>query len=93
MRSVAARYPTNGQAWAAEMRAEQTAAYFDFDTTGKLFQAITRGEAPRPTSTRMHGGKKVPVWARVVCEEFISNRHDLSDDPASSTHSEEVEFA
>jgi hypothetical protein len=93
MRSVPARYPTNGQAWPAEMRADQTAAFFDFDTTGKLFQAIARGEAPRPTSTRMHRGKKAPVWARVVCEEFISERHDLSGEAASFLSVGEVEFA
>jgi hypothetical protein len=91
MRSVPARYP-NGQAWPAEMRADQTAAFFDFDTTRKLFEAIGRGEAPRPTSSRVQKGKRVPIWARIVCEEFISRRHDLTEEAASSMHSQEVEF-
>ena len=76
MRSLPARYPTG--AWPAEMRADMTAAYLDIATTGKLVEAIRRGEAPPPTAARKHSGRKVPVWARAACDDFVRRRHDLS---------------
>jgi hypothetical protein len=91
MRSLPARPPAGE--WPAEMRADLAANFFDFDTTGQFTAAISRGEAPPPTSTRTYNAKKVPVWARAACEEFILRRHDLSDDGAPSTRLQEVEFA
>jgi hypothetical protein len=60
------------------MRADMTAAYFDYETTGKLATAIERGEAPPATATRMFNGRRVPVWARAECDLFIQRRHDAN---------------
>jgi hypothetical protein len=91
MRSLPARPPAGE--WPAEMRADLTANFFDFDTTGQLIAAIGRGEAPLPTATRTHNGKKIPVWSLIVCEEFIARRHEFFDDDRSSAYRTEVELA
>jgi hypothetical protein len=91
MRSLPARPPAGE--WPAEMRADLTANFFDFDTTGQLIAAIGRGEAPPPTSTRTRNGKKIPVWARDICEAFVERRHGLSSEHTSLDRVEEVELA
>jgi hypothetical protein len=90
MRSSLARTVS---AWPAEMRADLTAAFLDYPTTGKLIAAIRRGEAPPPTATRLFNGRKVPVWSRAACEVFVARRHDLSDNGASFDDLHEVELA
>ncbi len=82
-RSLPARYPPNG-AWPAEMRADMAAALLDYETTGKLMQAILRNEAPRPTATRMRDGRRVPVWHLDACRKFLANRHELVSDAAAA---------
>jgi hypothetical protein len=74
-RSVPARHPVG--AWPAEMKADVTAAFFDFETTGRLMEAVQREEAPKPSATRVYNGRRVPVWSRAACEAFIERRHDL----------------
>lgn len=82
-RSLPARYPPNGS-WPFEMPADITAALFGLETTGKLFKAIERKEAPRPTATRMSDGRRVPVWHLEECRKFLANRHEIrSDAPAA----------
>ncbi len=86
-RSVPARYPPNG-AWPAEMRADMAAALLDYETTGKLMQAILRNEAPRATATRLRDGKRVPVWHLDACRKFLDNRHQIrSDAPIAANRS------
>jgi hypothetical protein len=62
------------------MCADTTAAYFDLQTTGQLWKAIERGEAPRPSSTRLRNGKREPVWALDICRAYIARRHEIKDD-------------
>jgi hypothetical protein len=59
------------------MRAPTVAAFLDFDDTRQLIKAVQNGEAPRPTGIR--GSKREPVWARVVCEEWVARRHGFPD--------------
>jgi hypothetical protein len=79
------------------MRADMIAGYFDIKTTGKLMEAIQRGEAPPSTATRMHNGRRVPVWSRAACDAFIQQRHGLAHDLVAANDnspiSKEVEFA
>ena len=56
-RSLPARHPPNG-AWPAEMPEVYAAAYLGWETTGKLRAAVVRGDAPRPTSSRLRDGKR-----------------------------------
>jgi hypothetical protein len=58
--SQPARYP-GGAVWPAEMRADMTAAYLDFATSGKLQAAIARGEAPPPSAMRSFDRRRVPI--------------------------------
>jgi len=83
-RSLPARHPPGG-AWPAEMRADMAAAFLDYETTGKLLAAILRGEAPRPTSTRLRNGKREPVWALDACRTHVANRHQIVSDVAPAT--------
>jgi hypothetical protein len=83
-RSLPARHPPNG-AWPAEMRADMAAAFLGYETTGRLIAAIVRGEAPRPTATRLRDGKREPVWAKVAIDAFLANRHKIVSDVSSAT--------
>ena len=58
--SLLARYPVNG-AWPAEMRIDMLAAYLDFRTVRELALAVSRGEAPPPTSYRGVGRSREKV--------------------------------
>jgi hypothetical protein len=78
-RSLPARHPPNG-AWPAEMRADMAAAFLDYESTGKLMHAIMRGEAPRPTATRLRNGRHEPVWARDALDRHVANRHEIVSD-------------
>ncbi len=78
-RSVRARYPEHG-AWPGEMRADVAAAFLDYETTGGLFAAIMRGEAPRPTSTRLRDGRREPVWALEALRAHVARRHEIAHD-------------
>lgn len=84
LRSVPARHPPQG-AWPGEMRADLAAAFLDFETTGKLFAAIMRGEAPRPTATRVRNGRREPVWSHEALRRHIARRHDIPDDGSVQT--------
>jgi hypothetical protein len=81
-RSLPARHPPNG-AWPAEMRADMAAAYLDYATTGQLLAAVVRGEAPRPTATRLRNGKREPMWALDAMRNHVANRHEISCDVAA----------
>jgi hypothetical protein len=74
-KKLPAEYPDGP--WPAEMRAPTAAAFFDFQDTAALFKAVAKNEAPRPTATR--GAKREPIWARLVCEEWIAQRHNVTD--------------
>ena len=82
-RSLPARHPPNG-AWPAEMRADMTAAYLDYATTGQLLAAVGRGEAPGPTDKRLRNGKWEPWWAKVAIDAFVNNRHEIRSDVAAA---------
>jgi len=81
-RSLPARNPVRG-AWPAEMRSDTAAAFFDYDTTGQLMNAVVRGEAPRPTALRRRAGRIEPVWALEVCLAHIARRHEVNNDASS----------
>lgn len=64
--------------WPAEMRASRVAAFFDYPSSDDLLAAVRRGEAPRPTALRYgRGGKREPVWAKSLCEDWIARRHQI----------------
>ena len=69
--SLSARYPVNG-AWPAEMRIDMLAAYLDFRTVRELALAVSRGEAPPPTSYRGVGRSREPVWTKVIVDNHIA---------------------
>ena len=68
---LSARYPVNG-AWPAEMRIDMLAAYLDFRSVRELILAVSRGEAPPPTSFRGIGRSREPVWAKAIIDEFVA---------------------
>jgi hypothetical protein len=78
-RSFPARHPPHG-AWPAEMRADMVAAYFDYETTGELYAAVRRGEAPRPTGERLRKGRREPTWAFDALNTYVANRHEIASD-------------
>jgi hypothetical protein len=69
--ALLARYPVNG-AWPAEMRIDMLAAYLDFRTVRELALAVSRGEAPPPTSYRGVGRSREPIWAKVIVDNHIA---------------------
>jgi hypothetical protein len=69
--SLSTRYPANG-AWPAEMRIDMLAAYLDFRNVRELVLAVSRGEAPPPTSYRGVGRSREPVWAKVIVDNHIA---------------------
>src|SRR5262249_11008557 len=83
-RSLPARSPERG-AWPAEMRSDTAAAFFDYDTTGQLMDAVEQGEAPRPTALRRRAGRIEPVWALEVCLAHIARRHEINNDPSQAS--------
>jgi hypothetical protein len=78
-RSRAARHPPHG-AWPAEMRADVAAAFLDYETTGQLYAAVLRGEAPRPTGERLRNGRREPTWALDQLKAHVANRHEIASD-------------
>jgi hypothetical protein len=76
-RSLPARHPPHG-AWPAEMRADMVAAYLDYETTGQLYAAVQRGEAPRPTGERQRNGRREPTWAFDALKTHVGNRHEVA---------------
>jgi hypothetical protein len=82
-RSLPARHPPNG-AWPAEMRADMAAAFLDYESTGKFRHAIMRGEAPRPTATRLRNGRHEPMWALDVLRNHVAKRHAIESDVAAA---------
>jgi len=85
-RSLPARYPPHG-AWPLEMRADMAAALLGYDTSGELYAAVARNEAPRPTATRLRNGKREPVWALDACRKHVANRHEIAADAADAPRS------
>jgi hypothetical protein len=67
-----ARFPP---IWPEELTAETLAALLDFPTTRELCKAISRGEAPPPTSFRRAKGTIQCVWHRVAVLKFVAARH------------------
>jgi hypothetical protein len=78
-RSLPARHPPHG-AWPAEMRADMVAACLDSETTGQLYAAVLRGEAPRPTGERLRNGRREPTWAFDALKTHVANRHEIASD-------------
>jgi hypothetical protein len=66
--------------WPAEMRADVAAAFLDFETTGQMFKAMLRNEAPRPTSSRMRDGRREPLWSLDALRAYVAHRHHLAHD-------------
>jgi hypothetical protein len=83
-RSLPARFPS-GAVWPIEMPADMAAALLGYETTGRLSKAIMRGEAPRPTLSRLRkDGRREPVWALDACRKFVGDRHGMAaDEPAA----------
>jgi hypothetical protein len=68
---LSARYPVNG-AWPAEMRIDMLAAYLDFRSVRELALAVSRGEAPPPTSYRGAGRSREAVWAKAIVDDYVA---------------------
>ena len=56
------------------------AAYLDYETTGQLYAAVLRGEAPRPTGVRLRNGRREPTWAFDALKTHVANRHEIAFD-------------
>lgn len=56
------------------------AALLGYDTTGELFAAVGRSEAPRPTATRLRNGRRELVWALDACRAHVLHRHEIAGD-------------
>ena len=52
------------------------AAYLDYETTGQLYAAVLRGEAPRPTGERLR--RREPTWAFDARKTHVANRHEIA---------------
>ena len=70
-RARSPRYPENG-AWPAEMRIDMLAAYLDFRSVDELVRTISRGLAPAPTSCRIRGRLREPIWSKVAVDEYVA---------------------
>ena len=68
---LSARYPVNG-AWPAAMRIDMLAAYLDFRSVHELMLALSRGEAPPPTSHRGAGRSREAIWAKAIVDEYVA---------------------
>lgn len=62
------------------MQADVAAAFLDFATTGQLMAAMLRNEAPRPSASRIVGGRRRPVWAFEALRAYVARRHQLTHD-------------
>jgi len=62
------------------MRADIAAAFLDYETTGQLYAAVLRGEAPRPTGERLRKGRREPTWALAALKAHVANRHEIASD-------------
>jgi len=60
------------------------AAYLDYRDVAELTRAVTRGEAPAPTSFHGTGRKRVPVWSKyqLDCHATPERRAEV-EEPAS----------
>ena len=74
---LSARYPVNG-AWPAEMRIDMLAAYLDFRSVRELVLAVSRGEAPPPTSYRGAGRSREAVWAKAIVDDYVAPDRTIS---------------
>lgn len=84
-RSVSARYPDHGS-WPLELPADMTAALLGYRTTGELYKAVARKDAPRATASRLtRNGRREPVWALDICRAHIARRHDIANDASQDT--------
>ncbi len=79
--SLATRYPMNG-VWPAEMRIDMLAAYLDFRTVRELALAVSRGEAPPPTSYRGVGRSREAVWAKAVVDDYVAPGRTIRQNPS-----------
>ncbi len=78
--AITARYPANG-AWPAEMRIDMLAAYLDFRTVKELALAISRGQAPPPTSYRGKGRSREAIWAKAVVDNHVAPGFAVRQNP------------
>jgi hypothetical protein len=62
------------------MRADMTAAYLDYKDTDELAVAISRGDAPAPSSLRGKGRKREPVWNKDTLDCYLVPRKSQDDD-------------
>jgi hypothetical protein len=80
---LSARYPVNG-AWPAAMRIDMLAAYLDFRSVRELVLALSRGEAPPPTSHRGTGPSREAIWARAVVDEYVAPGRTVAQNRSKS---------
>lgn len=71
--SRSARFP-RGE-WPIEMRIDVVAAFLDFATTRDLWNAVERGEAPRPSAVRHGRNGREPLWSLEAVKQFVKSRH------------------
>lgn len=79
--SLSARYPVNG-AWPAEMRIDMLVAYLDFRSVRELVLAVSRGEAPPPTSYRGVGRSREAIWAKAVVDDYVAPGRTIRQNPS-----------
>jgi hypothetical protein len=72
IRSEQARYP-QGPTWPLQMRADMVAAYLDLHDTKDLCRAVSSGDAPPPTATRLIGKRTEVIWLKDAIDRFVCN--------------------
>jgi hypothetical protein len=80
--ALPARYPPTG-AWPAQMRADMAAAYLDYRDTAEMAAAVSRGDAPAPSSLRGTGRRREPIWARADLDSRLASGAHQSESAGS----------
>jgi len=54
------------------MRIDMLAAYLDFRSVDELIRAVSKGRALAPTSYRVRGRSREPIWSKMVVDEYVA---------------------
>ena len=63
------------------MRIDMLAAYLDFRTVKELALAISRGQAPPPTSYRGKGRSREAIWTKAIVDNHVAHGFVVRQNP------------
>lgn len=67
------------------MRADMAAAYLDYSDTAAFAAAVSRGEAPSPSSMRGSGRRREPIWGKEYLDAHVAPLAPRQQDDISVT--------